>query len=670
MNDNRQGRIFEKRVFPPPADFAARANVRDRSLYEEADRDRIAFWESWARKLHWEEPWHTPLVWENPFAQWFVGGKLNACYNCVDRHVEAGLGDKTAFISEGEPGDVRHFTYQQVQDEVSRIANGLKSLGVGKGDRVCLYLPMVAELPMAMLACARIGAIHSVVFGGFAAESLHERINDAGAKVLLTADGGWRKGHVVELKRIADEALELGCPTIEKVVVLDRITPGITATADHPRDYDPGVWTEGRDLSWAEVVKTQSTECPCVPMDAEDPLFILYTSGSTGHPKGIVHSTGGYLTQAAMTAYTVFDLKPEDVFWCTADCGWITGHSYVTYGPMANAATQVLYEGAPDSPGRDRFWEIIEKHSVTILYTAPTTIRTFMKWGDELVQSHDLSSLRLLGSVGEPINPEAWMWYRDLVGGGRCPVVDTYWQTETGAVVVSPLPGLSATKPGSATQPMPGMAVGIFAEDGRDITPYPGSSPGEVTGLLGISEPWPSMLRGIWGDPERYKATYWGRLEGTYFAGDGAMVDEDGCFWLLGRVDDVIIVAGHNISSMEVESALVDHVSVAEAAVIGRAHEVKGQAISAFVLLRAGYDAADSDQLVALLKEHVAHKIGPIARPEEVFVCADLPKTRSGKIMRRLLRDIAEGRALGDTTTLADRAVVFSLQHQYESTEG
>jgi acetyl-CoA synthetase len=669
MSDAIETLLDEERRFPPPAGFAARANANDPGVYPEALADPVAFWEGWARRLDWVEPWHTPLVWNRPDAQWFVGGKLNACHNCVDRHVAAGLGEKVAFVSEGEPGDVRTFTYAQVKDEVSRIANALKSLGVRKGDRVCVYMPMVAELPFVMLACARIGAAHSVVFGGFSAESLHERINDAGAKCLVTADGGWRRGGVVPLLKIAQDALAMGCPTVESVLVYERTGQGHEAGGPVPLTW------------WRDLVPGQSTDCQCEPMDSEDLLYILYTSGSTGKPKGIMHTTGGYLTQTYATAQWVFDLKPDDVYWCTADCGWVTGHSYIVYGPMANAATQVVYEGTPDTPDKDRFWRIVEKHRVTILYTAPTAIRTFMKWGEEFPGRCDLSSLRLLGSVGEPINPEAWVWYQKTIGGGRCPVVDTWWQTETGAILISPLPGITTTKPGSATQPFPGIRAAVMDEEGREITPVQGalgyyacatggSAPErgeEHGGILAILHPWPSMLRGIWGDPDRFRQVYWSRFESAYFPGDGTKVDEDGYFWLLGRIDDVMLVSGHNISTMEVESALVDHPAVAEAAVIGRTHEVTGQAISAFVILRAGNAA--SDALAAEVKAHVAKKIGPIARPADLFFTAELPKTRSGKIMRRLLRDVAEGRILGDTTTLADPAVVAALKEQYESSE-
>lgn len=667
MSETIETLLHENRHFPPPEAFAAQANACSESIYDEAERDPLAWWSSWADKLDWFEKWHTVLEWNQPFSRWFLGGKINACYNAVDRHVAAGKGSKTAFIGEGEPGDVRVFTYLDVQKRVSQIANGLKALGVQKGDRVCLYMPMTPELPMTMLACARIGAAHSVVFGGFSSESLVERINDAQAKAVVTADGGWRRGGIVALKRIADEALKDGkCPTVEKVLVLERAgQPGTLTNGVKTPDYDRGDWVEGRDHWFSEAVDTQSDECPCEPMDSEDLLFILYTSGSTGKPKGIMHTTGGYLTGTSATAKLVFDLKDSDIFWCTADCGWVTGHSYVVYGPMANCATQVVYEGAPDTPDKDRFWRIIERHKVTILYTAPTAIRTFMKWGDDYPARCDLSTLRLLGSVGEPINPEAWVWYYKTIGGSRCPIVDTWWQTETGAIMIAPLPGLTNCKPGSATRPFPGVAAAIYDESGEAASDD--NDDGEVGGLLVLRRPWPSMLRGIWGDNDRYIKTYWSKFSDAYFAGDGAKRDGEGHFWLLGRVDDVMLVAGHNISTMEVESALVDHPSVAEAAVIGRTHDIKGQAIAAFVILRAGNEA--SDKLREEIRAHVGRKIGPIARPDDLFFCADVPKTRSGKIMRRLLRDVAEGRVLGDTTTLADPGIVARLKEQYESTE-
>ena len=684
MSNTIQTLLDETRTFPPSAEFVAQANVSNPNIYEEAAANPVAFWEGWAQQLDWFEPWTKALDWRVPYAKWFVGGKLNACFNCVDRHVAAGKGSKRAIVWEGEPGDERTYTYAELKDEVSRVANALKSLGVKKGDRVCLYMPLVPELAMTMLACARIGAAHSVVFGGFSAESLHERINDAGAKVVVTADGGWRRGSVVHLKKITDEALAMGCPTIEKVLVLQRAGEAAVLS--------------GRDVWWHDIVPQQSTDCPCEPMDSEDLLYILYTSGSTGKPKGIVHTTGGYMTGVLATSKWVFDLKDSDVFWCTADIGWVTGHSYVVYGPMANAATVVMYEGAPDTPDKDRFWRIIEKHKITILYTAPTAIRTFMKWGDEYPARCDLSSLRLLGSVGEPINPEAWMWYHEHIGKGRCPVVDTWWQTETGQIMITPLPGITETKPGSATRPFPGIHAAIFNDDGHDLTPAhlesvtAGRASGSVGGYLVLTHPWPGMLRGIFGDPERYVKTYWSRFPGYYFPGDGAKLDEHGYFWLLGRVDDVMLVAGHNISTMEVESALVDHPAVAEAAVIGKQHELKGQGIAAFVIIRSDYDRGvgvpptepgrrdadttkqsrrDADAtLIDELKAHVAKKIGAIARPDDIILSAELPKTRSGKIMRRLLRDVAEGRVLGDTTTLADPAVVSALKEKYEGTEG
>ncbi len=666
MSETINTLLEEHREFPASPAFISQANITDPTIFATAAADPEAYWADWAAKLDWFEPWHTILEWKRPNAKWFLGGRLNACFNCVDRHVQAGLGQRVAWIAEGEPGDVRRFTYDEVLKQVQKLGNVLKTLGVGKGDRVCIYLPMGPELTLAMLACARIGAIHSVVFGGFSADSLVERINDAGAKVVITADGGWRRGNIVPLKSTVDEALRRGCPGIEKVLVYERVgeagtqTNGLAAPA-----YDRGGWVEGRDIWWHDAVSAADDECACESMGAEDLLFILYTSGSTGKPKGIVHSTGGYLTGTYATTNWVFDIKPSDVYWCTADCGWVTGHSYVVYGPMANAATQVLFEGAPDTPDKDRFWRIIEKYKVTILYTAPTAIRTFMKWGKEFPSRCDLTSLRLLGSVGEPINPEAWIWYHETIGGGRCPVVDTWWQTETGAIMISPLPGIVTTKPGSATLAFPGVSASIFDEAGHDLV---AGRQGSVGGLLVLTKPWPSMLRGIWNDPERYQSTYWGKFEHAYFAGDGAKMDEAGFYWLLGRVDDIMLVSGHNISTMEVESALVDHPSVAEAAVIGRSHEVKGQAIAAFVILRAGH--VFSEELEKVIKMHVSQKIGAIARPDDLYFTAELPKTRSGKIMRRLLRDVAEGRALGDVTTLADPAVVQSLKQQYEDKEG
>lgn len=667
MSETIETLLHEHRFFSPSPEFTAQANVRDDSIYDEAEANWPAWWVDWAEKLDWFEKWDQVLEWKQPYAKWFLNGKINACYNAVDRHVEQGRGDRVAFIGEGEPGDMRIFTYAEVQKKVSQIANGLKSMGVKKGDRVCLYMPMIPELPMTMLACARIGAAHSVVFGGFSAESLVERINDAGAVAVVTADGGWRRGGIVPLKKILDEALANDqCPTISKVLVLERASaPGTVTNELVTPSYDQGRWVEGRDLKWSDVVETQPEACPCEPMDSEDLLFILYTSGSTGKPKGIMHTTGGYLTGVLATTKLVFDLKDSDVFWCTADCGWITGHSYVAYGPMLNCATQVIYEGAPDAPEKDRFWRIIEKYKVSIFYTAPTAIRTFMKWGPGFPGGCDLSSLRLLGSVGEPINPEAWVWYHKTIGGGRCPIVDTWWQTETGAIMITPLPGFTKCHPGSATHTFPGIQAEIYDESGSLASDD--NDDGEVGGLLVLKRPWPSMLRGIWGDNARYEKTYWSKFSDAYFAGDGAKRDGDGCYWLLGRVDDVMLVAGHNISTMEVESALVDHPAVAEAAVIGRTHDIKGQAIAAFVILRAGNEASDS--LREEIRSHVGKKIGPIARPDDLFFCADVPKTRSGKIMRRLLRDVAEGRVLGDTTTLADPTIVAKLREQYESTE-
>ncbi|GBC91770.1 Acetyl-coenzyme A synthetase [bacterium HR15] len=640
--------LQEQRVFPPSEEFVRQANVSDPSIYEEASRDYEAFWAKCAEILDWYERWHTVLEWNPPYAKWFIGGKLNACYNCVDRHVKTWRRNKAALIWEGEPGEERVLTYGDLHREVQKFANVLKSLGVRKGDRVCIYMPMVPEVVIAMLACARIGAPHSVVFGGFSAESLTDRINDAQAKLLITADGGWRRGNIVPLKRNADDALR-NAPSIEKVIVFQRIGG----------DYMVPM-QEGRDLWWHELMANAPLTCEPEPMDSEDLLYLLYTSGSTGKPKGIMHTTGGYLVGVAITTKWVFDIKDEDIYWCTADVGWVTGHSYIVYGPLAIGATALMYEGAPDYPDRDRFWAIVEKYRVNILYTAPTAIRAFMKWGEQYPQRHDLSSLRLLGTVGEPINPEAWMWYHEHIGGGRCPIVDTWWQTETGMILITPLPGITATKPGSATKPFPGVFPDILDEQGNPTPPGRG-------GYLVLTRPWPAMTRGLYGDPERFQQIYWSKYPGIYFTGDGAKRDEDGYFWLLGRVDDVINVAGHRLSTMEIESALVDHPAVAEAAVIGKHHEIKGQAVAAFVIIKEGYRA--DEQLREELKQHVAAKIGAIARPDDVIFTADLPKTRSGKIMRRLLRDIAEGRALGDTTTLADPAVVQALKEKYEGQE-
>jgi len=647
MAETLEALLQEGRTFPPPKGFAKDALATDAKVYDDAERDWQGFWAQQALALDWHKEWHTILEWDLPFAKWFVGGTLNVTENCLDRHVKAGHGAQFAYHWEGEPGDTRAVTYQELLDETCRVANLLRELGVGKGDRVAIYMGMVPEAIAAMLACARIGAPHSVVFGGFTAQSLIDRINDAEAKVLITGDGAWRRGSVVHLKDIADEALA-ETPSIEHVLVLER-TKNQCSMQD------------GRDLWWADAVARQSTECAPEPMDAEDLLYILYTSGTTGKPKGIMHTTGGYLTQVAYTFKHVFDLRPEtDIYWCTADVGWVTGHSYIVYGPLANRATSVLYEGTPDFPDKDRFWSIVEKHKVTIFYTAPTAIRTFMKWGDEFPARHDLSSLRLIGSVGEPINPEAWVWYYKTIGGERCPVVDTWWQTETGAIMISALPGATTLKPGSATFPLPGIEASIVDDAGSAVG-VPGG------GYLVLSRPWPAMLRGIWGDPQRYKDTYWSRFDGKYFAGDGAKRDDEGYFWLLGRVDDIMLVAGHNISTTEVESALVDHEAVAEAAVVGKVDATTGQAIAAFVTLRAGQEPRD--ELVDELREHVAKLIGPIAKPKSILFTEELPKTRSGKIMRRLLRNVAEDEALGDTTTLADPAVVDGIKSRYLSTQ-
>jgi len=641
--------LTEDRSFPPSPEFQRAAVAGDPGVYERAAQDPEAFWAGLAGELEWIEPWKEVLRWQPPYAEWFVGGKLNASANCLDRHVRSWRRNKAALIWEGEPGDRRTLTYWDLYRQVGTFANVMKSLGVTKGDRVALYMPLIPELAIAMLACARIGAVHSVVFGGFSAESLRDRINDAQAVLLVTADGGYRRGQVVPLKRMADEALA-HTPSIRNVVVVQR-RAGAAIQAE---------MKAGRDLWYHDLVQGVSPDCQPEAMDAEDMLYILYTSGTTGKPKGIVHTTAGYLLGTYVTTKWVFDLKEDDVYWCTADIGWVTGHSYVVYGPMANGATVVMYEGAPDWPAKDRFWEIIERHGVTILYTAPTAIRAFMKWGKEWPAKHDLSSLRLLGSVGEPINPEAWIWYHQNVGRERCPIVDTWWQTETGAILISPLPGLTATKPGSATRPFPGISVEIRNAQGGHVE--------TGGGLLTLTRPWPSMLRGIYGDPDRYVQAYWSRWnDGTYFTGDGARRDADGFYWLLGRVDDVLNVAGHRLGTMEVESALVDHPKVAEAAVVGKPHDIKGQAVAAFVTVKEGVVA--SEQLADELKEHVTRKIGAIARPDQILFAADLPKTRSGKIMRRLLRDIAEGKALGDTTTLADPTVVSRLKSEYEEKE-
>ncbi|MEO7520321.1 MAG: acetate--CoA ligase [Gemmatimonas sp.] len=646
--------LQEDRSFPPPPEFSARSRVSENDLHESAAADPEGFWAKEAAELTWSRPWDRVLEWTPPHARWFDGGQLNVSVNCVDRHLDGPRRNKAALIWEGEPGDSRTFTYWDLYRETNRAASMLRHLGVRRGDRVAIYLPMIPEAVFAMLACTRIGAVHTVIFGGFSAESLRDRINDCGCTVLVTADGGFRRGSMIPLKRNADKALE-DCPTIEHVVVVMR-QRGSSA------DLAGAEMQEGRDHWWHRLERDVSAYCAPEAMNAEDLLFILYTSGTTGKPKGIVHTTGGYLTGAATTTKYVFDLREEDVFWCTADIGWVTGHTYLVYGPLANGATCIMYEGAPDWPEKDRFWQICERHGVTIFYTAPTAIRAFMKWGTEFVEPYDLSRLRLLGSVGEPINPEAWIWYHEQIGKGRCPIVDTWWQTETGATMISPLPGVTVTKPGSATVPFPGIHATLMDADGSDV--------GVGGGLLAITRPWPSMLRTIWGDDQRYIDTYFSKWAGrpdVYFPGDGAKRDEDGYLWILGRVDDVLNVAGHRIGTMEVESALVDHPSVAEAAVVGRTHDLKGQAITAFVTLRAGYHHSPS--LRDELREHVARKIGALARPDDILFSADLPKTRSGKIMRRLLRDIAEGRALGDTTTLADPAVVASLKDQYEAQE-
>jgi acetyl-CoA synthetase len=627
----------ENRRFPPSAEFVAQANFKA-DIYATADADRLAFWESQARELTWDQPWSTVLDWQVPYAKWFVGGKLNASVNALDRHVAAGRGNRVAFHFEGEPGDTRTITYAQLLVDVKKAANALTEIGVKAGDRVAIYMPMIPEAAVAMLASARIGAAHSVVFGGFSADALLSRIQDADAKLVITADGGFRKGAAFALKPAVDEALK-GKTNVEKVLVVQR-TKQETA------------WNSATDIWWHEIVDRQSAEHVAESFDAEHPLFILYTSGTTAKPKGIFHTTGGYLTQAAFTHRAVFDLKPEtDVYWCTADVGWITGHSYVVYGPLINGATQVMYEGTPDTPNKGRMFEIIAKYGITILYTAPTLIRTWMKWGDEFPQAHNLSTLRLLGSVGEPINPEAWMWYREVIGGNRCPIVDTWWQTETGAIMISPLPGVTSTKPGSAMSAIPGISTKVVDDNGVAV-------PNGHGGYLILDKPWPSMLRGVWGEDQRYRENYWSRFDGIYFAGDGAKLDNEGAIWLLGRVDDVMNVSGHRISTTEVESALVSHEAVAEAAVVGAADEMTGQGIVAFVILRTGIEHANGEALVKELRAHVTKEIGAIARPRQIMVVNELPKTRSGKIMRRLLKDVAENRAVGDATTLADPNVM------------
>jgi acetyl-CoA synthetase len=629
--------LLENRKFPPSAAFKKNSLAVGTHLYDQAAADDEGFWAQQASELiDWDQDWHTICEWNVPYAKWFVGGKLNVSYNCLDRHVLAGNGDKVAIHWEGEPGDTRTITYSELLVEVEKFSNVLKSLGVVKGDRVNIYLPMIPEAAVAMLSCARIGAAHSVVFGGFSSQALADRINDAEAKVLITADGGYRRGEVFELKPAADEAIA-STPTIEHVVVVKRGGNKVNMVA-------------GRDHWYHDLMATASDNCPAEPMDSEQLLFLLYTSGTTGKPKGIMHTTGGYLTHVTYTHKYVFDLHPEsDVYWCTADVGWITGHSYIVYGPLSNGATQVIYEGVPNYPANDRLWSIVEKYGVTIFYTAPTAIRTFMKWGDDEPAKHDMSTLRLLGSVGEPINPEAWMWYRDTIGRGECPVVDTWWQTETGGIMISPLPGATTLKPGSATFPVPGISAEVVDDAGNRVD--------HGGGYLTLTRPWPGMLRGIWNDPERYQETYWSRFEGRYFAGDGAKLDSEGYLWLLGRVDDVMNISGHRISTTEVESALVSHPAVAEAAVVGANDPTTGQAIIAYVTLRGGYEADETE-----LRNHVAKEIGAIAKPKMIYFTPELPKTRSGKIMRRLLRDVAEGRNLGDTTTLADASVVNELQ--------
>jgi acetyl-CoA synthetase len=631
--------LHEERRFTPPAELAATANART-DLYEAAQDDRLGFWETQARRLTWATEWEKVLQWDPPFAKWFVGGKLNVAYNCLDRHVEAGYGDQVAYHWEGEPGDTRTITYAELKSEVCKAANALTQLGVEAGDRVAIYMPMIPETAIAMLACARLGAPHSVVFGGFSADALKGRIQDADARIVITADGGYRRGSASALKPAVDEALE-ECPDVRNVLVVRRTGQDVA-------------WQEGRDIWWHDLVESQSDEHTPEAFDAEHPLYILYTSGTTAKPKGILHTTGGYLTQVSYTHWSVFDIKPDsDVYWCAADIGWVTGHSYIVYGPLANRATSVMYEGTPDTPHKGRWWELVEKYRVNILYCAPTAIRTFMKWGDDIPAGFDLTSLRLLGTVGEPINPEAWIWYRKNIGTERCPIVDTWWQTETGAIMISPLPGVTTTKPGSAQTPLPGIGADVVDDQGKSV-------PNGGGGYLVLTEPWPAMLRTIWGDDQRYADTYWSRFEDVYFAGDGAKKDEDGDIWLLGRVDDVMNVSGHRISTTEVESALVSHEKVAEAAVVGAADPTTGQGIVAFVILRGNVpvDEGSGGELAKELRNHVAKEIGPIAKPRQILVVPELPKTRSGKIMRRLLRDVAENRSLGDVTTLTDSSVM------------
>ena len=643
--------LQEHRRFPPSSEFTANANVRDPSVYQRAHDDPEGFWAEAANRLDWFQRWDKVLEWDAPWAKWFVGGKLNASYNAVDRHNKTWRRNKAAIMWEGEPGDSRVLTYHDLYREVNQFAAVLLDLGVTKGDRVAFYMPMIPELAIGMLACARIGAPHTVIFGGFSAEALRDRANDSQAKLIVTADGGWRRGNVIALKDITDAAVT-DAPTVEKVLVVRRLAAGV-------REVN---MVEGRDVWYHEAVARASRSyVEPEALDSEHPLYIMYTSGTTGKPKGQMHTTGGYLVGTSLTHEWIFDLKEDDIYWCTADIGWVTGHSYIVYGPLTNGATCVMYEGSPDYPDKDRFWAIVEKYGATILYTAPTSIRTFMRWGEQYPQAHDLSSLRLLGTVGEPINPEAWMWYHINIGHEHCPIVDTWWQTETGMIMITPLPGITATKPGSATTPFPGVEADILDENGNSV-------PANSGGNLVIKRPWPAMSRRIWGDPDRYVRTYWERYPGMYLTGDGARRDEDGYFWLLGRVDDVLNVSGHRIGTMEIESALVSHPAVAEAAVIGASDPITGQAIVAFVTPRSGYVA--NDALVADLREHVAHAIGALARPKKIYFAQELPKTRSAKIMRRLLRDIAEGRVLGDTTTLLDPNVVAHIKDQYESSEG
>jgi acetyl-CoA synthetase len=647
-NHNIETLLTENRNFPPPPEFAQQANVNNPLIYEQADANFEEYWSNWADQLDWFKKWDKTLEWNPPFAKWFLNGKLNVSYNCLDRHIASGRRNKAALIWEGEPGDWKVYTFGDLHREVCKFANGLKSLGVKKGDRVTMYMPMIPELTIAMLACARIGAPHSIVFGGFSSESLRDRINDCNSKILITADGGYRRGKIIPLKENADEALE-ATPSIEKSIVVNRI--GDKTAVEMKPD---------RDVWWDDLVRYAPYTLEAEHMDSEDMLFVLYTSGTTGKPKGVVHTTGGYLTGVYATTKWVFDLKDDDVYWCTADIGWVTGHSYIVYGPLANGATTVMYEGSPDFPDKDRFWDIVEKYRCTILYTAPTAIRTCMRWGEQYPGKHDLSSLRLLGSVGEPINPEAWIWYHTNIGGSRCPIVDTWWQTETGSILITPLPGLITTIPGSATKPFPGIRAEVWDATGKPVSPGNG-------GYLVLTRPWPAMIRTIYGDNERFKEQYWTKYPNIYFTGDGAKIDQHGYIWILGRVDDVINVSGHRISTMEVESALVDHSSVAEAASIGRSDSLKGQAVVSFVILKDSM--SPSKELEAELRAHVSKKIGAIARPDRIFFTVDLPKTRSGKIMRRLLRDIAEGHVLGDTTTLADANAIELLKDQYQDTE-